>query len=92
MLDKIKEWIGDNIIWYIWDKPKDYYRTVRHWWRCCGRNPWHWKGVWHSMFHSYPWDYIFFWDEQYYWIKKSQWYFENTEQIISDVHLNEIKK
>ena len=31
---KWADWIDDNIVWYVYTKPREYYLTVRHWFRC----------------------------------------------------------
>lgn len=76
MLEKLKD-IFDNFIWYVWYKPKDIYRSIRHWCYTCGKYKEHWKFASHAMFHNYPWDFDYFLEIQYEWIKKSQAYFKN---------------
>lgn len=77
------------IVWYLRDKPKDIYKTIRHWWRCNGQNPYHWKLIWYTAFHHYGWDNDFNWQVLRLCILKSKYYFER-HQYISDMHLSRI--
>lgn len=87
-LEYIWDWI---IVWYLRDKPKDIYKTIRHWWYCNGKNPYHWKLVYYSMFHHYGWNNSFNWEVIRLCILKSKYYFErNTHTFISLGHLNQI--
>ena len=54
---KALDWIDDNIIWYIWDKPKDVYKTIKHWFYC-NWNKEHYRLI-KTAFISYPWDYCY---------------------------------
>lgn len=83
---KILDWIDDNIIWYIYNKPKSFIKTVRYWFYC-NWNKEHWKLV-KSTIVSYPWDYYFMYetlecyiDKQLRWFKKHQ-IVENCEEDI----------
>ena len=52
--NKVCDWIDDNILWYIWDKPKSAYRTMYHWFYC-NFNKYHWRLI-KQAFVTYPWD------------------------------------
>ena len=54
---KVLDWIDDHIVWYVYDKPKDFIKTIRYWFHC-NWNKEHWKLV-KSTIVSYPWDYYF---------------------------------
>lgn len=77
------------IVWYLKDKPVDIYKTIRHWWKCNGQNPYHWKLIWYTAFHHYGWDNDFNWEVIRLCILKSHYYFER-HQYISDTHLKHI--
>lgn len=83
--------IKDDIIWYIWYKPCDIYKTIRHWLRVCCRFKTHWHFVNYAMFHCHPWDYSYFLNIQYEWLKKSQEYF-NHYNYCSEDKKNEINR
>lgn len=85
-LEYIWDWY---IVWYLRDKPKDVYKTIRHWWKCNGQNPYHWKLIWYAAFHHYGWDNSFNWEILQLCIKKSHYYFER-HRYISDMHLSRI--
>lgn len=55
---KFFDWIDDNIVWYIYDKPKDFYRSVKQWFH----SNWN-KEFWNlvkCVFTSHPWDNYYF--------------------------------
>lgn len=78
------------IVWYFVDKPKDIYKTIRHWWRCNGCNPYHWKMLWFTMFHHYGWDNSFCWELLRFHIQKSNYYFSRNLGLISEKHRSHI--
>jgi hypothetical protein len=91
---KIKEWLSDrwdDLVWYVYDKPMDIYKTVRHWIYTCGRYKSHWKFAFDAMFHNYPWDFSYFYNIQYDWIKKSYDYFK-TNSYCSEDKTNSVLK
>ena len=51
------DWIDDHIVWYVWDKPKSAFKSIRYWFHC-NWNKEHWNLV-KAAFTSYPWDYYF---------------------------------
>ena len=72
---KVLDWIDDHIIWYIWDTPKSWFKTIRYWFYC-NWNMEHWRLV-KSAIVSYPWDYYFmnktmecYIDQQLRWFNK----------------------
>jgi len=55
---KFIDWIDDNIVWYIYDKPKHFYRGVKQWFH----SNWN-KEFWNlvkCVFTSHPWDNYYF--------------------------------
>lgn len=88
-MKNIKDIWEDYIVWYLWDKPKDIYKTIRHWWWCNGSNPWHWKMVWYDMFHHYGWDNSFMYEHLYREINKTKYYFEKKCCILSEESIAE---
>lgn len=83
------KWIDDNIVWYVWDKPRDWYRTVRHWF-VCNFNRYHWRLL-KAAWTSYPWDggFILYLEECQ--IDKQLHWFEHHQQMI-DEQYNEIMR
>ena len=70
---KILDWIDDYIVWYIWDKPKSTYKTIKY---CfyCNWNKEHYRLV-KRAFTSYPWDYYFMYELMEYQIDKQiRWF------------------
>ena len=72
---KVLDWIDDNILWYVWEKPKSAFKTVRYWFYC-NWNKEHYRLV-KQAFTSYPWDYYFMYelmecqiDKQIRWFEK----------------------
>lgn len=92
MFGKIKEIWDEYVVWYLYDIPKDKYKTIRHWYYCNATNPYHWKLVWHSMFHNYPWDRSFSLKLQYCWLQKSHYYFSKRCNWICQEHKDLIIK
>lgn len=86
-----KEKIKD-LFWYIKYKPKDIYKSIRHWIYTCGKYKQHWKFVSYCMFHCYPWDSDYFLKMQYEWLKKSQAYFNDNCYCSEDKLNNEINR
>ena len=52
---KFFDWIDDHVLYYIWDRPKSVYKTIRHWFYC-NWNKEHWR-LMKTAFMTYPWDY-----------------------------------
>lgn len=77
LLKKIWNWIDDNIIWYLWDVPIDWYKSIRHWFKICGGNKIYWKNLKKYAFDHYPWDEGYFYESQYMWLTYAIDYFEN---------------
>lgn len=90
MKEKLKHFLDWYIVYYLRDVPAGIYKTVRHWWRCNGQNPYHWHLAWYAFFHHYGWDHSFFdWKLLQISIKKSRYYFER-HRYISHEHLRRI--
>lgn len=84
---KILDWIDDNIVWYIYDKPKNLFKTIRYWFYC-NWNKEHWRLV-KSTFVSYPWDSYFMYhtlecyiDQQLRWFNKHKLVENVDEEIV----------
>lgn len=87
--NKVCEWIDNNVIWYLWDKPKSAYKSVRHWFHC-NFNKYHWRLV-KQAFVSYPWDGQFLLDlEERQIDKQIHWFVHH--QLMVDEQYNEIKR
>lgn len=84
---KFFDWIDDYIVLGIFYKFENVYKDIKHWWKTCGKYKEHWKFVFYSCFHCYPWDSDFFLRIQYEWLKKSQAYF-NDQCYCSEEKLN----
>lgn len=84
MIKFIKDIWEDYIVWYLYDKPKDIFKTIRCWYYCDAKNPWHWKLVWYTMFHNRPWDSCYIWELLELYIKKSNYYFTHCPLMISE--------
>jgi len=70
---KILNWIDDYIVWYVWDKPKSTYKTIKYWFYC-NWNKEHYRLV-KRAFTSYPWDYYFMYELMEYQIDKQiRWF------------------
>jgi len=72
---KVLDWIDDNILWYVWEKPKSAFKTIRYWFYC-NWNKEHYRLV-KRAFTSYPWDYFYMYelmecqiDKQIRWFEK----------------------
>lgn len=90
-MEKIQEYWDDYVVWYLWDKPKDVYKTIRHWWWVNGSNPWTWKLIWFNLFHNQPWDYYFMWKSLWYQLNKQYYYFSHTKAFtLDDEHRSRI--
>ncbi len=86
MWSKLWNWIDDNIIWYVYDKPIQYFKTIKYWFYC-NWNKTHLKLV-KDAITSYPWDYCFIYrlmedqiDKQLKWFETHD-YIENSETRI----------
>lgn len=86
------DWIDDNIFWYIYDKPKDWYKTVRCWFYIDALNPYTWKLVWYNIFHNRPWDMCYTYELLSLQINKSLYYFQNRATFLSSLHRESIIK
>ena len=82
-------WVDDNIIWWLWDKPKDWYRSTRHWFYC-NWNRWHWRLVKTALL-SHPWDGGFILSLEECQIDKQIHWFAH-HQLMVDEQYNEIVK
>ena len=83
------DWIDDHIMWYVYTKPREYYRTVRHWFYC-NFNKYHWallKQAWCS----YPWDGGFILQLEECQIDKQLHWFEHHQTMV-DEQYNEIMR
>ena len=90
MINFIKTIWNDYIVWYLYDKPKDIYKTIRCWYQCDAKNPWHWKLVWYTLFHNRPWSSEYMWELIELYIKKSNYYFTHCTILIREDRLNNI--
>lgn len=90
MWHSIKEFVEDNIVYYIWDVPIRWYRSIRYWIIVCGCNPFYWKQLKYTLNQNAPWDQYYFYELQYMWLKKSIYYFENHCKYIDDAHIKYI--
>ena len=68
------------MIYYI----KDKYKSIRHWYKTCGKYKEHWQFVWFSMFNCFPWDSSYKLKTEYYWLKKSLRYFSEQSYCAKD--------
>ena len=82
-------WVDDNVVWYLYDKPRDRYETVRHW-LYCNWNREHWELV-KQAFCSYGWDGLFIYELEEKQIDKQLKWFSN-HQILADEQYNEIMR
>ena len=83
------DWIDDHIMWYVYTKPREYYRTVRHWFYC-NFNKYHWallKQAWCS----HPWDGGFILQLEERQIDKQIHWFEHHQTMV-DEQYNEIMR
>ena len=87
--NKVCDWIDDNILWYIWDKPKSAYRTVYHW-LYCNFNKYHWRLI-KQAFVTYPWDGGFILELEERQIDKQLHWFKH-HQLMVDEQYNEIMR
>ena len=86
---KVLDWIDDNILWYVWSKPRSAYLSVKHWFYC-NWNKYHWRLV-KTAFLTHPWDGGFILcleecqiDKQLHWFKH--------HQLMVDEQYNEIMR
>ena len=86
---KWADWIDDNIVWYVYTKPREYYLTVRHWFRC-NFNKYHWALV-KQAWCSYPWDGNFLLELEERQIDKQLYHFEHHQTMV-DEQYNEIMR
>ena len=86
---EIASTLWDDLVYYTIYKPMEIYRSIKHWWKCNGQNPYHWKLVWYCMFHHYSWDNSFNWQITKLYIQKSRKYFEThryaSERRVADI-------
>lgn len=75
-------WIDDHIFWYIYDKPKSAYRSVKHWFYC-NWNKYHWRLI-KASFLSYGWDESFSLKLEYAQIEKQLYWFEKQRYFDTD--------
>lgn len=87
---KALDWIDDHIIWYIWDKPIDIYKTIKNWFYC-NWNKEHYRLI-KTAFTSYPWDYCYMYylmeaqfDKQIKWFEKHKVVEDSDEQILRPI-------
>ena len=86
---KVLDWIDDNILWYVWSKPRSAYLSIKHWFYC-NWNKYHWRLV-KTAFLTHPWDGAFILyleecqiDKQIHWFKH--------HQLMVDEQYNEIMR
>ena len=87
--NKVCEWIDDYILWYIYDKPRSFYRSVKHWFYC-NFNKYHWRLV-KQAFLTYPWDGLFVLELEELQIDKQIHWFEHHQYMV-DEQYNEIMR
>jgi hypothetical protein len=84
---KFCDWIDDNILWYVWTKPREYYLDVRHWF-VCNFNIYHWRLV-KEAFLMHPWDGGFLLSMEERMIDKQLHWFKHHQSMV-DEQYNEI--
>lgn len=84
--------IYDELVWYAYYKPIQFYKALRGWWYCNGSNPYYWKHLAYCAFKADHWDAHFILESEYYWISKSLYFFKNKCNWISDEHRADIIK
>lgn len=86
---KICDWIDDKIIYYLIDKPKDKYYSIRHWFKC-NWNKQHYRLV-KQAFVSYGWDFGYLTQLEELQIDKALYWFEH-HQIMVDEEYEQIMR
>ena len=84
---KLCDWIDDNILWYVWTKPRYRYLTIRQWFYC-NFNVYHWRLV-KQAFLTQPWDGGFYLALEECMIDKQIHWFEHHQMMV-DEQYNEI--
>lgn len=86
---KICSWIDDNIVWWAYDRPKDVYLSVKHWFYC-NWNKEHFRLV-KQAWCSYGWDHAFLLGlEELQIDKQIKWF--SKHQLMVDEQYNEIMR
>jgi hypothetical protein len=84
---KILEWLDDKVVWYLYDKPKEFYRSIMHWF-VCNWNKEHYAFMKQALV-SYGWDGSFLYQMEEKMIDKYlKWFSEHQAMI--DEQYNEI--
>ena len=86
---KSLDWIDDHIIFYVWTKPYDIYKSVRHWFYC-NWNSYHWRLI-KAAFLAHPWDYGFILELEECQLDKQIHWFKH-HQLMVDEQYNEINR
>lgn len=79
---KWADWIDDNILWYIWKKPKDKYYSIRAWFRC-NWNKEHYRLI-KDAFASKGWDHYHITMIEERQIDKMLKWFENHQLMVDE--------
>lgn len=88
-MDKLSDFL-EEVKWYCYEKPLLKYREVRWWWNSNATNPYHWKLVFYTMFHHYPYSYSFNYETLRLSILKSMHYFKTFAcEYVSDEHIKQ---
>lgn len=66
-----------------------WYGDVKAWWYCDAKNPYHWKLVWYTLTHHFPFEDYYTYEVLQLCLKKSIYYFETAPH---DIHQNHIDK
>lgn len=82
-------WIDDNVFWWLYDKPREWYLNIRHWFYC-NWNVYHWRLV-KTAFLTHPWDGGFILSLEECQIDKQIHWFKHHKTMV-DEQYNEIVK
>lgn len=81
--------IVEDIEYYLVDKPKDVYLSIRHWFYC-NWNIDHFRLV-KAAFFSYPWDHGYLLELEELQIKKALRWFETHQTATDEFHLPKVR-
>lgn len=86
---KTLEEIKDDLEFWLVDKPKDLYLTIRHWFYC-NWNMDHFRLV-KAAFMSYPWDHSYLLRLEELQIKKALGWFEKHQTATDEFHIPKVR-
>lgn len=81
--------IVEDIEYYLVDKPRDVYSSIRHWFYC-NWNIDHFRLV-KAAFFSYPWDHGYLLDLEELQIRKALRWFETHQTATDEFHLPKVR-